>query len=157
MYLSFALWVANRLLDGIDGPYARATGQSSDFGGFYDIVIDFTAYWFIPIGICWSINDSKLYVVWLYMMATFVINNVTLFFLSALIEKNEAAKKNYKHKEMTTLKMPPALIEGFETMVFYGIFLLFPHYCIYTFGIFGVLVTANIIQRLHWAYYNILG
>ena len=43
-YFAFALWMINRFFDGIDGAYARATNQTSDFGGYYDLVIDFSAY-----------------------------------------------------------------------------------------------------------------
>ena len=127
-YLSFLFWWINRLFDGIDGPYARATNQSSDFGGYYDIIIDFTAYCFIPIGITIGQHSEALYITALFMMSIILLNNIALFFLSGLIEKNKNARENYKHKEMTTLKMPPSIIEGFETMIFFSVFLLFPEY-----------------------------
>src|SRR6516225_11045257 len=41
---ALVLWLANRLLDGLDGPTARASGRSSDAGGFLDIVADFSVY-----------------------------------------------------------------------------------------------------------------
>ena len=156
-YISFAFWMINRFFDGIDGAYARATKQTSDFGGYYDIVIDFSAYWFIPVGIVGNLRQESTYVVWILMMSVIVLNNIGLFFLSALIEKNEQAAKKYEHKEVTTLKMPPSFIEGFETMVFYSVFLLFPEYCFYSFGLFSLLVGVNIIHRLWWAYQNIKG
>mmetsp|Transcript_7559 Transcript_7559/g.8600 ORF Transcript_7559/g.8600 Transcript_7559/m.8600 type:complete len:87 (+) Transcript_7559:340-600(+) len=86
------------------------------------------------------------------MMAIIILNNCGLFILSAIIEKNDSAKANYKHKEVTTLKMPPSIIEGFETMMFYSVFLLFPDYCIYSFGLFTVLVAVNVVHRLWWGY-----
>ena len=67
---------------------------------------------------------------------TFFVNAAGLFFLSALIEKNSKAKvsflrvmkflqKNYGNKkELTTIKMPPALIEGTESYVFFGLMIL---------------------------------
>ena len=67
---------------------------------------------------------------------TFFVNAAGLFFLSALIEKNSKAKvsflrvmkflqKNYGNKkELTTIKMPPALIEGTESYVFCGLIIL---------------------------------
>ena len=67
---------------------------------------------------------------------TFFVNAAGLFFLSALIEKNSKAKvsflrvmkflqKNYGNKkELTTIKMPPALIEGTESYVFFGLIIL---------------------------------
>ena len=88
-------------------------------------------------------------------MSIILLNNVGLFVLSAIIEKNQAAKENYKHKEVTTLKMPPSIIEGAETMIFYSVFLIFPQYCFYSFGLFGFLVAVNIVHRLYWGYCNI--
>jgi len=38
------LWLINRFLDGWDGMYARETGQTSDFGGYFDIITDFTVF-----------------------------------------------------------------------------------------------------------------
>ena len=61
---------------------------------------------------------------------TFFVNAAGLFFLSALIEKNAHAKKEYEKdkKEVTTLKMPPALIEGTESMAFFTAIVLFCEY-----------------------------
>lgn len=39
---SFVMFLLTRLLDGIDGAYARATNQCTEFGGYLDIVVDFT-------------------------------------------------------------------------------------------------------------------
>ena len=36
------MFLLTRLLDGIDGAYARATNQCTEFGGYLDIVVDFT-------------------------------------------------------------------------------------------------------------------
>ena len=44
-------WCLNRFLDGMDGVVARATKTSSDFGGYLDIVVDFTVYGVVPLGI----------------------------------------------------------------------------------------------------------
>ena len=145
----------NRFFDGIDGAYARATNQTSDFGGHFDLVIDFSAYCFIPIGIACNQSSEPLYIITILMMSIIVLNNVGLFTLSAILEKNRVAQENYKHKEVTTLKMPPSIIEGFETMVFYSFFLVFPDYCIYLFSLFTFLVAANIVHRLYWAYFNL--
>jgi phosphatidylglycerophosphate synthase len=43
------LVIANRLLDGLDGPVARLTGPT-DFGGYLDIVADFLFYLAVPLG-----------------------------------------------------------------------------------------------------------
>lgn len=55
------MFLLTRLLDGIDGAYARATNQCTEFGGYLDIVVDFTVrirkiillqiYGLIPLGV----------------------------------------------------------------------------------------------------------
>ena len=41
-WMSLIFFLLTRLLDGIDGAYARATNQCTEFGGYLDIVVDFT-------------------------------------------------------------------------------------------------------------------
>src|SRR5258708_3475048 len=44
---ALGLWLANRVLDGLDGldgPTARAAGKVTEAGGFLDIVADFSVY-----------------------------------------------------------------------------------------------------------------
>jgi len=53
-FLSLLFWILNRVFDGIDGILARLTNQQSDFGGYIDILCDFTVYSLIPIGIAVS-------------------------------------------------------------------------------------------------------
>jgi phosphatidylglycerophosphate synthase len=48
--VALGLWLANRLLDGLDGPVARA-GAATDAGGFLDIVADFSVYAGIILGL----------------------------------------------------------------------------------------------------------
>jgi hypothetical protein len=60
---------------------------------------------------------------------SFFVNAAGLFFLSALIEKNQNAKKKYgRRKEVTTLKMPPALVEGTEAITLFHLIIVMPDY-----------------------------
>ena len=47
--LGLALIIANRLLDGLDGPVARITGPS-ELGGYLDSLADFLFYVAVPVG-----------------------------------------------------------------------------------------------------------
>ncbi len=38
--LALGLWWVSRLADGTDGIYARASGQESDFGAYFDMLLD---------------------------------------------------------------------------------------------------------------------
>jgi len=88
-------WNLNRLFDGVDGAYARATNQSSDFGGYFDILIDFTVYGFVPLGIAVHMENLEVFKWVCILEITFFVNAAGLFFLSALIEKNQAAKVSF--------------------------------------------------------------
>ena len=45
------LWVANRILDGLDGAVARLRGEPSDLGGFLDLLSDFLVYAAVPVAL----------------------------------------------------------------------------------------------------------
>ena len=96
---AFVFYVLGRIMDGLDGAYARFTNQSSDFGGYLDIIVDFTIYGLIPLGVTFAHPDFKAWVALVYLEVTFFVNSAGLFFLSALIEKNTAAKKAYADKK----------------------------------------------------------
>lgn len=51
--------------------------------------------------------------------------------------------------------MPPALIEGTETVVVYSLFLLLPHRLALLFHAFAAGVAVSIVQRLVWAARNL--
>lgn len=144
--LGVACWVLNRLLDGIDGPVARQFKQQSDFGGYIDIVSDFLVYALVPI----ALQPSCLTL----LLASYFVNCVSLFKLAALLEARDSAN------ECTSVRMPPALVEGAETIVTYTAALLFPHYSVSVtqnllFSIFAAAVVLSAMQRLVWAYLHL--
>lgn len=53
--------------------------------------------------------------------------------------------------ELTTVTMPPGLIGGFETVIFFSCFLIFPDYVTHLFLLMGALVCITIVQRVVWA------
>ena len=140
-FWAFIFYVLGRILDGVDGAYARHTNQTSDFGGYFDIIVDFTIYGMIPLGVTAAHPEYRSWIALVYLEVTFFVNAAGLFFLSALIEKNASAKLAYKDKnEVTTLKMPPALIEGTESLIFFGALIIFPEiqfylYCVFSYGV----------------------
>ena len=166
---AFLYYVLNRIFDGIDGTYARMTDQCTDFGGYLDILVDFTTYGLIPIGVTAGTasaasKDDHLSA-WLSLAlleVSFFVNAAGLFLLSALIEKNKNAAIEYAaskkkddrknttkgkdlNKEVTAVKMPPALIEGFESMMLFGAIILFPKYQVYIYTGFALAVTITIL------------
>ena len=145
-YTSCAVSLFGRILDGLDGAYARNTKQTSDFGGYLDILVDFTIYGLVPLAVTATYPSYDAWFMCVLLEVSFFVNSAGLFFLSALIEKNENARKNYKtKKEVTTLKMPPALMEGTESLFTFGLIIIFPEYQIWLYTVFCILVVLTIL------------
>ena len=144
-----AFWLANRITDGVDGTVARLSGRQTDFGGYLDILLDFVVYAAIPVGFAIQTTNRSVPVWAVVLEASFFVNACSWMYLSAVLEKRAAGAE--LSGELTTITMPPALVAGFETIVFFALFFLFPARVTLLFGIMSVLVGINIIQRLVWA------
>ena len=92
----------------------------------------------------------KAYQALVFMEAAFYVNAASLFVLSALIERQNLTKK-----EMTSVNMPVALIEGGEAYLFIMAFMAFSSYKTSIFWIFGSCVWYNIVHRGLWAFKNL--
>jgi phosphatidylglycerophosphate synthase len=142
-WAALSLFWLGRILDGLDGAVARAAGTQSARGGYFDLMADFVAYAAIPIGVWWGMRAQQPALALIVMLAVFYVNAASWMLLSALIEKGDA---------ITSLAMPTGLIEGFETIVFYSLFLLFPAWASELFWVFSVLVAISALQRMVWAW-----
>ena len=79
------MWFLNRIVDGLDGAYAWKTGQTSDFGGYLDIIVDFSVYQLIPLGNAIVLSENKVWIMLSLMIGSWMVNAASLFFLSSLI------------------------------------------------------------------------
>ncbi len=145
---ALTLWLLNRTLDGLDGLLARLHGRQSDFGGYLDILLDFVVYALVPLGLAWSIREPACYLAAAFLLASFYINSASWMYLAALLEKRAARAP----QTQTCVVMPAGLIGGFETVVAYALFLVFPAQITPLFCIFAVLVLFTAFQRLFWAW-----
>lgn len=151
-FAAFALWILNRVLDGLDGLLARLHNKQSDFGGYVDILTDFVAYAALPIGLVAGSPSSERYLALAFLLASFYINTASWMYLAAILEK----RSMHGDDTQTTIVMPAGIIGGFETIIAYGVFTLFPAYLTILYIIFTILVFITIIQRLIWAKRNLL-
>jgi phosphatidylglycerophosphate synthase len=143
------LWLANRTVDGLDGTVARLTDRQTDFGGYLDILLDFVVYAAIPIGFALQSAQRDVLIWAAILEAAFFVNACSWMYLSAVLEKRASGAR--ATGELTTVTMPPALIAGFETVVFFSLFFLMPQNVPTLFGVMTLLVSVNIVQRLVWA------
>lgn len=150
---SVVLWWASRLLDGLDGPVARARGASSDLGGYLDLLGDTVVYAAIPIGVAVSVDESAVWIATAVMLATFYVNLVSWMFLSALVERHGADRA--AARRTTSIVMPPGWIEGTETMLAFTVLLAWPSRAAWWCGVFAALVAATAVQRVVWARRNL--
>jgi phosphatidylglycerophosphate synthase len=147
--LGLALWLFNRVLDGLDGAVARVTGQQSDFGGLLDTLVDFTLYAIIPLGLVLHAPTLEKLLALGVMLTTFYINAGAFLYLSAILERrNQGAKAT---GELTTIHMPRGIIEGAEAILFYCAFFLFPDALVLLFTLLAALVMATAMRHLVWA------
>ncbi len=147
--LGLALWLANRVLDGLDGTVARLAARQSDFGGYLDILLDFVVYAAVPVGLAAGNGTRDVLLAAAVLEAAFFVNACSWMYLSAVLEKRASGAASTG--ELTTVTMPPALVAGFETVVFFALFFLFPGRLELLFGLMSTLVGINILQRLVWA------
>jgi phosphatidylglycerophosphate synthase len=148
---AFGLWYLNRVLDGLDGLIARLHNGQSDLGGYVDILTDFIVYAALPIGLVAGSPSNESYLALALMLASFYVNSASWMYLAAILEKRAARDPEMQ----TAIIMPTGLVGGFETIVAYGIFLLFPAHITILFPMFSLLVFITIIQRLAWAKRNL--
>ena len=148
---SVLFWLVNRGLDCLDGALARHRKMASDLGGFLDLLGDFIIYSLVPIAIAFGQSgDHSTWKAIAALEATFHVNNFVLFYIAAITEKRSAAEGG-KSKELTSLMMRPALIEGLESGIIFTIMLAFPSHIQSISWCMAGLVTAGIFQRVTWA------
>lgn len=130
------MWILNRLLDSLDGSLARHRGTASEIGAFLDLLYDFIVYSLIPISVTYgnSVNSRHQQAVvvsdWMVVAlleATIHINNFVLFYVAA-VKVKKMRSDDGDDDELTSLSMQPALVEGFESGVFFTLMIAFPQY-----------------------------
>jgi phosphatidylglycerophosphate synthase len=146
---ALAAWLLNRVLDGLDGALARAHGRESELGGYFDLLCDFVVYAGVPIGLSVAASTDAGWRAVALLLAAFYVNAASWLYLSAVLERR--GRTGVSGESETSIVMPPGLIAGTETIVFYALFLLFPSLLVPLCLTMTVLVLAGVTQRLIWA------
>lgn len=147
--LALALWIGNRVLDGLDGTQARVHGRASQFGAYVDIVLDFVIYAAIPTAMAARHGTEAIAFAGMVLVASFYVNAASWMYLAALLEQRNAGAA--ARGESTTVTMPPGLIGGAETIGFYVAFFVWPAQQRVLFLTMAALVLLNVMIRLIWA------
>jgi phosphatidylglycerophosphate synthase len=115
------LFAVNRLLDGLDGAVARASGRT-DRGGFLDIVFDFAIYGAVPLA--FALREPDAFAVPAAVLLTsFYVNGASFLAFAAV-----AAKRGLdtQVRGIKSIYFSAGLMEGTETILFFLTMILVP-------------------------------
>jgi phosphatidylglycerophosphate synthase len=144
---ALAVILLNRLIDGLDGPIARAKGASA-FGGYLDILCDMAFYAAVPVGFALAEPANALWAA--VLLASFVCTASSFLARAVLAiqrgEPDDAARgsKSFFHAA--------GIIEGTETILAFVLFCLFPSAFPWLAGIFALLCFWTAAARAMSAY-----
>lgn len=139
--IALALILASRLLDGLDGAVARAT-RISDFGGYLDIVADFSFYVAVPVGFAFAAPDNMPFA--LLLVASFTLTGISFLSYAVLaakrgLETSEHGRKSFFYNT--------GLAEGTETIAAFLLMCLFPGHFPLIASIYTVMCLLTVFQR----------
>jgi phosphatidylglycerophosphate synthase len=141
---ALGLWLANRALDGLDGPVSRAHGGGTDLGGLLDFLADFVVYGGFVVGVAIAVPDAR--VACAVLLAAYLLNNVALLSFASLVEKRQLAFGDER-----SLCFTPGLTEGTETILAYAAFCLVPGSAEIVAWVFAGMVLFTVGQRVFLA------
>ncbi len=143
-------WLLNRIMDGLDGAYARIWNKKTDLGGYLDTLSDFLSYTIIPIGFAFHNPTIEGLAIVTFLLGTFYINAAAFMYLAAILERSKTT-----NSQLTSLAMPIGIIEGGETILFFCAFFLLPDFILVLFTLLGCLVIATTVLHILWAIQNL--
>ena len=152
---ALGLWLANRLLDGLDGPTARAAGRSSEAGGFLDIVADFSIYAGVILGLAIALPAARLACV--ALLTAYYISGTAFLALSSLAERRstpsggrppQALPGPARLGDERSLRFVGGLAEGAETIAVYVLLFLLPGEAVVIVWAFAAAVAITAAQRV---------
>lgn len=138
--LGLVLWLANRLLDGLDGPVARVRG-ATDLGGFLDIVADFSIYAGFVLAVAVAVPAARLACA--ILLTAYYVSGTAFLALSSLVERRGGTLGDER-----SLRFVGGLAEGTETVIVYVLFCLLPAYAASIAWVFAAAVAVTAIHRV---------
>lgn len=107
----------------------------------------------VPVGVVLGHPSHMAWPAGLFLLASFFVNAASWMYLAAILERRNLGAA--ATGERTTVTMPPGIVAGAETVVFYSLFLLAPAWAPALFWLMGSLVWLNVVLRLAWAWRRI--
>ena len=147
---ALAAILLNRLADGLDGALARVT-KTTDAGGFLDITLDFIFYSAVVFGFLLAEPQHNAIAAG-FLLVTFMATGSSFLAFAVMAGKHKLANPKYPNKSLHYMS---GITEGFETIVAFVLFCLYPDYFVGIALIFGLLCWITAIIRI-WAGFKTL-
>lgn len=145
--IALGLLLVNRLFDGLDGAVARLKGETSDFGGYLDILLDFVIYGGFPFFAAMGMMTDSAFLAAAFVLFAMICCGVSFLAYAIIAEKREHKTEAQGKKSFF---FSHGLMEGSETIMFLCLICLIPDYfepLCFTFGIL-CLITAFLRVRM---------
>ena len=133
----------NRLADGLDGAVARRT-QLTDAGGYIDIVLDFIFYSAVVFGFLLASPEQNAVAAGV-LLVTFMGTGSTFLAFASVAGKRGIENPSYPNK---SLHYMGGLTEGFETILAFVSFCLWPQHFAVLAYIFAAACWITAITRI---------
>lgn len=144
--LGLVLWLANRLLDGLDGPVARRRGPT-EVGGFLDIMADFAVYAGMVLALAVAVPSARLACV--ALMVAYYLSGTAFLAVSSLLERQHSSiVAGSRYDDGRSLRFVGGLAEGTETVLVYTAICLLPSHATFIAWAFAVAVAVTAVQRV---------
>lgn len=143
MWLALALFLAGRLIDGLDGAVARTTAKT-DRGGYLDIVLDFAVYATIPLAFALADPVANALAA-AVLLAAIVVNGSAFLAYAIMAERRGVTTVAHGEKSLYYLA---GLAEGTETIVAYTACLLWPQSFVAIAYVFASLCFVSGLARI---------
>ena len=140
--IGLVLILINRVADGLDGAVARM-GTPTDRGAFLDIALDFVFYAAVPLGFALA-DPSRNALPAAVLIFSFVGTGSSFLAFSVLAEKRRLTAEDFPTKGLCYLG---GLTEGFETILFFVAFCLWPGAFIWLAYLFAAMALITTVAR----------
>ena len=140
--VAFALIIANRIADGVDGAVARA-GAPTDRGGYLDIVVDYVFYGSVPLAFAIA-DPAQNALPAAALLAGFCLTCSSFLTFATIAAKRGLETEAHGRKSFF---YSTGLVEGTETIAFFLLMTALPAWFPALAWIFAALCVLTAIQR----------
>lgn len=136
-----AVWIASRLLDGVDGLLARESGRGSAFGGYLDITLDMVAYSAMVLGFATVHPEGG--VLWLVILAGYLLVTTGTLALASALE----VRRDQLVRTTRAIRFTSGFAEAGETSAVYVLLVAVPALAVPIAWGWVLLLAATAVQR----------